>query len=102
MVNVPAFVIGDPVTVKMVGMDKPTLVTVPPPAGVDHVPSPLQKVVALALVPLFKLVTGKFPVTLVVRSIDPANIALVTFDTPIVVGKEPVPLPVTSPVNVMV
>jgi len=39
--------------------------TVPDPleTGVAHVPSPRQKVVADALVPLFKLVTGRFPVT---------------------------------------
>jgi hypothetical protein len=33
------------------------------PAGVFHVPSPLQYVDALALVPPFKLPTGKLPVT---------------------------------------
>lgn len=38
----------------------------PVPEGVDHVPSPRQKVEALADVPLFKFVTGKFPVTPVV------------------------------------
>jgi hypothetical protein len=35
----------------------------PVPAGVAHVPSPRQKVVPDALVPLFKFATGKFPVT---------------------------------------
>jgi hypothetical protein len=35
----------------------------PPPAGVAQVPSPLQNVVLDADVPLFKLVTGRFPVT---------------------------------------
>jgi hypothetical protein len=39
----------------------------PPPAGVAHVASPRQKVLELAPVPLFKFVTGKFPVTPVVR-----------------------------------
>lgn len=43
-----------------------TLVT-PVPAGVAQVPSPLQNVEELALVPLFKFVTGRFPVTPVVR-----------------------------------
>lgn len=37
------------------------LVTVPAPAGVAHVASPRQKVVELALVPLFNCVTGIFP-----------------------------------------
>ena len=41
-----------------------TLVTVPAAA---HVPSPRQKVDADALVPLFKLATGRFPVTPVVK-----------------------------------
>jgi len=35
--------------------------------GADQVASPRQKVVADALVPLFKLVTGRFPVTPVVN-----------------------------------
>ena len=35
----------------------------PPPAGVAHVASPRQNVVLLALVPLFKFATGRFPVT---------------------------------------
>ena len=39
-----------------------TAVTVPPPAGVDQVPSPRQKVDADAPVPLFRLVTGRLPV----------------------------------------
>lgn len=34
-----------------------------PAEGVAHVPSPLQKVVELADVPLFKLPTGRLPVT---------------------------------------
>jgi len=34
-----------------------------PPAGVAHVPSPRQKVDADAPVPLFKLATGRLPVT---------------------------------------
>jgi hypothetical protein len=34
----------------------------PPPLGVAHVPSPRQKVELEALVPLFRFVTGRFPV----------------------------------------
>jgi hypothetical protein len=47
----------------MLGTVAATLVTVPVPVGAAHVPSPRQKVDELADVPLFKLVTGKFPVT---------------------------------------
>lgn len=35
----------------------------PAPAGVPHTPSPRQKVVELAAVPLFRFVVGRFPVT---------------------------------------
>jgi len=41
----------------------PPAVTFPLPAGVAHVPSPLQKVLEDADVPEFRLVTGRFPVT---------------------------------------
>ena len=34
-----------------------------PPLGVAHVPSPRQNVVELALVPLLRFATGRFPVT---------------------------------------
>jgi len=47
------------------------LVTVPLPGGAAHVPSPRQNVVALALVPEFKLVTGKLPVTSVESATAP-------------------------------
>ena len=40
-----------------------TSVTSPEDEGVAHVPSPLQKVEEEALVPEFKLPTGKLPVT---------------------------------------
>ena len=40
-----------------------TLVTVPAPAGAAQEPSPRQNVLADADVPLFKLVTGRLPVT---------------------------------------
>jgi hypothetical protein len=39
----------------------------PPPGGVAQVASPLQNVVELAEVPLFRFVTGRLPVTPVVR-----------------------------------
>ena len=63
--KVPVVVIGEPVTEKILGAVKATLVT-PELLGVAQLPSPRQNVVADALVPLFKLVTGKFPVTPVV------------------------------------
>jgi len=66
--RVPLVIIGDPLTeIKPPVKDCATLVTVPAPAGVDHVPSPRQKVNADALVPEFKFVTGKLPVTCVAR-----------------------------------
>jgi hypothetical protein len=46
-------------------------VPVPVPAGTPQVPSPRQKVVALAEVPEFKFVVGKFPVTSAVRDTAP-------------------------------
>ena len=57
--------VGEVVPVTVTGNAALTAVTPPPlpPAGVAHVPSPRQKVVADALVPLFKFVTGKLPVT---------------------------------------
>jgi hypothetical protein len=39
------------------------VIVLPPPEGVAHVPSPRQKVDEDALVPEFRLVTGRFPVT---------------------------------------
>lgn len=39
----------------------------PEPAGTAHIPSPRQKVVADALVPEFRFVTGRLPVTPVVK-----------------------------------
>ena len=71
MASVPDVVTGLPVMVNIVGAVSPTEVTVPvpPDAGVAHVPSPRQNVVPLALVPLFKLATGRFPVTSVASAI---------------------------------
>ena len=57
----------------------------------------------VAVVPVPPLACGNIPVTLAVRSIVPLAIfAFVTALLAIVVAKEPVPLPVTSPVNVIV
>ena len=63
-VIVPELVIGPPLVVRPV-VPPATLIEVTVPAlaaGVAHVPSPLQKVVDDALVPEFRLVTGKLPV----------------------------------------
>src|SRR5262245_60096806 len=45
----------------------PVTALTPVPAGVPQVPSPRQNVVALALVPLFRFVTGRLPVAPVAR-----------------------------------
>ena len=89
--NVPVVVIGEPETDKNDGTVAATLVTVPePPLGAAHEPSPRQKVDADADVPLFRLVTGKLPVTCVARS---------TFAN--VPPRVKLPLVVTVPVSVM-
>jgi hypothetical protein len=67
MASVPAPVIGLPEIENTLGTEAATEVTVPAPAGVAQAPSPRQKVEAEALVPLFKLVTGKLPVTPVLK-----------------------------------
>lgn len=56
---VPVVVIGPPV----IGLVVEIVLTEPEPPGTAHVPSPRQKVVALAEVPEFNLATGKLPVT---------------------------------------
>ena len=61
--TVPVVVTVPPVS----GLLNTMLVTVPLPGGAAHVPSPRQNVEALADVPEFKLVTGKLPLTSVVR-----------------------------------
>ena len=68
-VIVPELVIGPPLVVRPVDPpDTPTDETVPElAAGVAHVPSPRQKVVLDADVPLLRLVTGRLPVTPVVN-----------------------------------
>jgi hypothetical protein len=68
MVIVPDPVIGPPEVVRpVVPPETSTLVTVPEPAGVAQVPSPLQNVLDEADVPEFRFVTGRLPVTPVVR-----------------------------------
>ena len=62
---VPVVVIGPPVSGELVA----TELTEPEPPGIAHVPSPRQKVVAPALVPELRLVTGRFPVTPVAKLI---------------------------------
>ena len=64
---VPVAVIVPPVN----GDANVMLVTVPVPGGAAHVPSPRQKVAALAPAPLAKLIIGRFPVTSVVRFTAP-------------------------------
>ena len=51
----------------------------PPPAGVAQVPSPRQKVDDDADVPLFRLPTGKLPVTSL------ASLTVSVFDAPLIV-----------------
>jgi len=81
---VPDVVMGDPEILNKLGTDAATLVTVPLVAGADQTPSPRQKVEALADVPLFKLVTGRLPVTPVTKDIfvtvlfDPFMVLLVS------------------------
>ena len=65
--TVPVVVTVPPVSGALKTID----VTVPVPGGAAHVPSPRQNVAELALVPEFKLVTGRFPVT----SVDSATAA---------------------------
>ena len=69
---VPVVVIGPPVIGLVVAM----LLTEPVPPGTAHVPSPRQKVVALALVPELSLVTARFPLVLV--DISSVGISLAT------------------------
>jgi hypothetical protein len=75
------------------------------PVGVAQVPSPRQKVVAEALVPLFKLPTGKLPVTSVERltapklgvpAALPCKTVVAVPAVPSEVGAAPAPPPNTS------
>ena len=64
---------------------------IPVAGGLAHVPSPLQKVELLALVPLFRLVTGRLPLTSAVSDTaanDGAPPAL-PCNTVVVVPREP-------------
>jgi hypothetical protein len=54
----------------------------PPPAGVAHVPSPLQKVTDDALVPEFRFPTGRFPVTPVVSGKPVALVRVIDVGVP--------------------
>src|ERR1051326_1277084 len=69
----------------------PAAVTFPLPAGVAHVPSPLQKVELLAEVPEFKLVTGRLPVTSAARLTAPneGTPAALPCSTVVVVPSDP-------------
>ena len=108
IVMVPVVVIGPPLVVRPVVPPLTlTLVTVPEPEGVAHVPSPRQKVVADALTPEFKLVTGKFPVTPVVSGSPVAFVKTAAEGVPsagvVSVGDaerttEPLPVDVVTPV----
>lgn len=64
---VPVVVMGPPVIGPVVAI----LMTVPLPGGADQVPSPLQNVLEVALVPPLRLVTGRFPVTSVESATGP-------------------------------
>lgn len=63
--RVPVLVIGEPETQRGETTVADTLLTVPPPVpgGVAQVPSPRQKLVELAPVPLFRFAGGRLPVT---------------------------------------
>ncbi len=61
--RVPDDVTGEPETDRIPGAASATLVTVPAPDGVFHVPSPHQKWVPSARVPLLSRATGRLPVT---------------------------------------
>ena len=63
MIEFAPFALG----IKPVVSEVEVVLPPPPPAGVAHVPSPRQNVVEDALVPEFRFVTGRFPVTPVVR-----------------------------------
>lgn len=106
-VMVPEPVIGPPDVVRpVVPPETATLVTVPAPAGVAHVPSPRQKVEDDADVPEFKFVTGRFPVTPDVRGNPVALVRTAAEGVPkagvvklglVVIATLPVPLMVYSP-----
>jgi hypothetical protein len=77
----------------------------PPPAGVAHVASPLQNVELDALVPLLRLLTGRFPVTPVVRGSPVRLVATPEAGVPRagvtsvgLVASTKLPLPVVLPV----
>ncbi len=69
----------------------PAAVTFPLPAGVAHVPSPRQKVLDDALVPEFRLATGRFPVTsaLKLTALNDGTPAALPCNTVVVVPSDP-------------
>src|SRR3990172_3564980 len=75
----------------------------PPPAA-DQVPSPRQKVVALAAVPLLRFATGRLPVTPVARLtfVAPLELKTVVPSNPKERSAERFPPPVMGPVTVNV
>lgn len=104
--KVPADVIGEPPTEIRPPVNVcATLVTDPTPAAA-HVPSPRQNVEDVAPVPEFRFVTGKFPVTPVVRGSPVAFVRMTADGVPsagvinvglVVIATEPVPLIAYSP-----
>ena len=71
---------------------EPVVLILPPPAGVAHVPSPLQNVEEDAEVPLLRLPTGRLPVT-PVESGSPVAFVSVTVGS---VARTTFPLPVDA------
>jgi len=61
--DIPKSVPDVPVANVWVVPVKPFRLVIPVAGGLAHVPSPLQNVLLLAAVPLFRFVTGRFPVT---------------------------------------
>ena len=92
--------VGVVVPVTVIGNAALTAVTPPPvPAGVAHTPSPRQKVVADALVPLLRLPTGRLPVTCEARltfaSVPPSVRLPADVTVPVNVKPFTVPVPAT-------
>jgi hypothetical protein len=69
----------------------PFKLVIPVAGGDAHVPSPRQKVLLLALVPLFRFATGRFPVTSAVSDTEPKLGAPAAFpwSTVVVVPSDP-------------
>tara|TARA_R110000868_G_scaffold61276_2_gene186316 strand:- start:1 stop:546 length:546 start_codon:yes stop_codon:yes gene_type:complete len=93
--SVPDVVMGLPAMLNTLGTVAATLVTVPAPAGVDQEPSPRQNVLALAEVPELRLVTGRLPVTPVVRGSPVALVSVADAGVPRIAPVPSVATPVT-------